>query len=197
MRACWLRSPHTLLAALSSTTLSPRLTWPAHPSLPPSLHLFLGCSIAMGLGEGVAFPAIHSTIARSVPAEQQATSVGIVTAASYAGTALAFGLAPTIIEELGWPVRGSLALPACPRCLPSCRREAGGAAPRALPTRWLSPPSPRPTSHPSTPLPACTLAVGVLHFRHLGRAVAALLAAAAHRRRQPAARQRRQVLQPA
>lgn len=61
----------------------------------------------MGLGEGVAFPAIHSTIARSVPPEHQSTAVGVVTAASYAGTALAFGLAPLIIEDLGWPVRAA------------------------------------------------------------------------------------------
>lgn len=59
----------------------------------------------MGLGEGVAFPAIHAAIARSVPAEHQSGAVGVVTAASYVGTALAFGLAPTIIEDLGWPVR--------------------------------------------------------------------------------------------
>jgi ACS family sodium-dependent inorganic phosphate cotransporter len=58
----------------------------------------------MGVGEGVAFPAIHAIIARSVPADKQSTAVGIVTAASYGGTALAFGLAPTIIDELGWPV---------------------------------------------------------------------------------------------
>lgn len=64
----------------------------------------------MGLGEGVAFPAIHSVIARSVPTEHQSTAVGVVTAASYVGTALAFGLAPLIIEELGWPVRGAAAV---------------------------------------------------------------------------------------
>lgn len=40
----------------------------------------------------------------SVPVENQSTAVGVVTAASYVGTALAFGLAPTIIEDLGWPV---------------------------------------------------------------------------------------------
>ena len=76
-----------------------------HPCLhprPPLLHP--PCRIAMGVGEGVAFPAIHAIIARSVPVDKQSTAVGIVTAASYGGTALAFGLAPTIIDELGWPV---------------------------------------------------------------------------------------------
>ena len=41
----------------------------------------------MGVGEGVAFPAIHAIIARSVPVDKQSTAVGIVTAASYGGTA--------------------------------------------------------------------------------------------------------------
>lgn len=62
----------------------------------------------MGLGEGVAFPAIHSIIACSVPQDRRSTAVGVVTAASYAGTAVAFGLAPTIIEDLGWQVCGAV-----------------------------------------------------------------------------------------
>jgi ACS family sodium-dependent inorganic phosphate cotransporter len=59
--------------------------------------------IAMGLGEGVAFPAIHSVIGRSVPREKQSTAVALVTASSYAGTALAFAVAPFVIETIGWP----------------------------------------------------------------------------------------------
>jgi len=38
----------------------------------------------------------------------QSTAVGIVTAASYGGTALAFGVSPYIIKEFGWPVRTAL-----------------------------------------------------------------------------------------
>jgi len=57
----------------------------------------------MGLGEGVAFPAIHSVIGRSVPREKQSTAVALVTASSYAGTALAFAVAPFVIETIGWP----------------------------------------------------------------------------------------------
>lgn len=47
-------------------------------------------------------PSMH--VARNVPAGQQTTAVGIVTAASYAGTALAFGVSPLIISRLGWEV---------------------------------------------------------------------------------------------
>jgi sugar phosphate permease len=45
------------------------------------------------------------TAATCVPAERRSTAVGVVTAASYLGTALAFGLSPTIIDSFGWPVR--------------------------------------------------------------------------------------------
>lgn len=40
--------------------------------------------------------------ARNVPTDKRSTAVGIVTAASYAGTALAFGLSPFLITRLGW-----------------------------------------------------------------------------------------------
>ncbi|GLC40516.1 hypothetical protein PLESTB_000705400 [Pleodorina starrii] len=58
--------------------------------------------VMLGVGEGVAFPSIHSLIARNVPVRSQTTAVGIVTAASYAGTALAFGISPLIISKFGW-----------------------------------------------------------------------------------------------
>lgn len=63
----------------------------------------LACRVLMGVGEGVAFPSIHSLIARHVPPSAQSTSVGIATAASYAGTAVAFGTAPWLISSYGWP----------------------------------------------------------------------------------------------
>jgi len=40
--------------------------------------------------------------ARNVPTDKRSTAVGIVTAASYAGTALAFGLSPFLITRMGW-----------------------------------------------------------------------------------------------
>jgi len=58
--------------------------------------------VILGLGEGVAFPAIHSLIARHVPTQHQSKSVGIVTAASYVGAALAFQFTPLIIDETSW-----------------------------------------------------------------------------------------------
>ncbi|CAJ1346710.1 unnamed protein product [Effrenium voratum] len=74
----------------------------------------LAVRLALGLGEGVAFPAVHSAIARLVPRSQQSSAVALVTAASYAGAGLAFLLVPGIIEQYGWQVSflgfGGLAL---------------------------------------------------------------------------------------
>jgi ACS family sodium-dependent inorganic phosphate cotransporter len=40
--------------------------------------------------------------ARNVPTSKRSTAVGIITAASYAGTALAFGISPLLISRFGW-----------------------------------------------------------------------------------------------
>eukprot|EP00798_Chlamydomonas_sp_ICE-L_P009629 gene9629-7543_t len=44
----------------------------------------------------------HPTNSTNVPYEKQSTAVGIVTAASYVGIAVAFGISPMIISEYGW-----------------------------------------------------------------------------------------------
>lgn len=62
----------------------------------------LAARVLLGVGEGVAFPSIHSMIARNVPTSKRSTAVGIITAASYAGTALAFGLSPLLISRFSW-----------------------------------------------------------------------------------------------
>jgi len=45
---------------------------------------------------------ITTPAARNVPYERQSTAVGVITAASYAGTALAFGFSPALIARFGW-----------------------------------------------------------------------------------------------
>lgn len=57
--------------------------------------------VLLGIGEGVAFPAIHSLLARNVPCTHQSAAVGVVTAAAYVGTAASFGLGPLIISNFG------------------------------------------------------------------------------------------------
>ena len=63
----------------------------------------LAARVALGLGEGVAFPAVHCIIAACVPAGRQSTAVALVTGASYGGAALAFLAVPPVIATWGWP----------------------------------------------------------------------------------------------
>ena len=58
--------------------------------------------VALGAGEGVAFPAVHTLISRHVPIERQSTAVAVATAASYAGAAFAFGVTPHVVLAGGW-----------------------------------------------------------------------------------------------
>ncbi|CAK9043498.1 unnamed protein product [Durusdinium trenchii] len=100
-----------LAGGLSCWSLATALTplaaaWGALP--------LLATRLALGLGEGVAFPAVHSAIGRLVPREKQSSAVALVTAASYAGAGLAFLLVPGLIQAYGWQVSffgfGALAL---------------------------------------------------------------------------------------
>lgn len=61
------------------------------------------CRIALGMGEGVAFPAVHSLLGRYVPEEQQTSAVAIITAASYLGIAVAFGYVGVQRPYSPWP----------------------------------------------------------------------------------------------
>ena len=58
--------------------------------------------VALGAGEGVAFPAVHTMISRHVPRHRQSTAVAAVTAASYGGAAFAFGVTPAVVLHGGW-----------------------------------------------------------------------------------------------
>ena len=58
--------------------------------------------VALGAGEGVAFPAVHALISRHVPKDRQSTAVAAVTAASYSGAAFAFGVTPAVVLKGGW-----------------------------------------------------------------------------------------------
>eukprot|EP00953_Heterococcus_sp_UTEX-ZZ885_P002566 1900-Heterococcus_DN1.PRE.3 len=90
---------YTLAAGLTAWSVFTLLT-PAAAAL-GSVPL-LATRVALGLGEGFAFPSIHAMISEYVPAQRQATVVGAVTAASYGGAALAFGASPTLAQNYGW-----------------------------------------------------------------------------------------------
>ncbi len=94
----------------------------------------LAVRMLMGLGQGVAFPAIHAAIASGVPAARRSGAIGAVMAAAFAGSALAFGASPAIIAAAGWPAvfytfsaASGVWLLAAARAAATARRRAGAA----------------------------------------------------------------------
>jgi ACS family sodium-dependent inorganic phosphate cotransporter len=88
-----------LAAGLAAWSLATFLTPAAARAGAPQLLL---ARVALGLGEGVAFPSAHAIIARAVPPAKHSTAVALITGASYCGAALAFLLVPTVISRYGW-----------------------------------------------------------------------------------------------
>jgi ACS family sodium-dependent inorganic phosphate cotransporter len=81
--------------------------WSAATALTPmAAHAGVGplvvTRVALGMSEGLAFPAAHAVIASEVPRERRSTAAAAVTAASYAGAAFAFAVTPGLIREFGW-----------------------------------------------------------------------------------------------
>lgn len=62
----------------------------------------LAARAALGMGQGVAFPAIHALLAKMVPPAVRSGAIGIIMACAHCGTALGFGTSPAIIQALGW-----------------------------------------------------------------------------------------------
>lgn len=58
--------------------------------------------VAMGMGEGVSFPAVFSLFARWVPQRERARAAGIVIAGIPLGTITALVVTPLIVVRLGW-----------------------------------------------------------------------------------------------
>lgn len=64
--------------------------------------LFLA-RVGMGLGEGVAFPAIYNLYARWIPKQERARAAALNASGVPLGTVGALLLTPTIVIALGWP----------------------------------------------------------------------------------------------
>lgn len=62
----------------------------------------LATRIVLGMAQGVAFPALHALLARTVPKTHRSGAIGLIMASAHCGTALAFGLSPVLIHVLGW-----------------------------------------------------------------------------------------------
>ena len=66
-----------------------------------NFRLFLLIRIFLGLGEGLAFPAIHSFIAKWFLKKEQSTAVACMMGSMYLGTALALLISPSLIA-ISW-----------------------------------------------------------------------------------------------
>lgn len=81
--------------------------WSAATALTPmAAHAGVGplvaMRIALGMSEGLAFPAAHAVIASEVPRERRSTAAAAITASSYAGAAFAFAVTPGLVKAFGW-----------------------------------------------------------------------------------------------
>eukprot|EP00127_Corallochytrium_limacisporum_P001491 Clim_evm11s60 gene=Clim_evmTU11s60 len=64
--------------------------------------VLLFCRSMLGVGEGLAYPAIHSVIAKWMPQREQSRAVALVTAACYAGQVLANLVSALLLTFANW-----------------------------------------------------------------------------------------------
>ena len=84
------------------------LWWSAFTILTPlsamtSFPVLIATRIAMGLGEGVAFPSVYHMFGRWVPAKERSRAASFNLAASPLGTLTAIIVTPWLAVEYGWP----------------------------------------------------------------------------------------------
>lgn len=68
-----------------------------------SLPVLLGMRALMGIGEGVAMPAMNNMLSRWVPASERSRSLALVYSGMYVGSTLGLGASPGLIAAQGWP----------------------------------------------------------------------------------------------
>jgi len=73
------------------------------PAAAVSLTVLFIARVGMGLGEGVAFPAVHNLVAHWIPTQERGRAVSLNTSGIALGTVLALLLTPSIVIVWGWP----------------------------------------------------------------------------------------------
>lgn len=68
-----------------------------------SLPALLAARVLLGVGEGVAMPAMNAIVARWVPVSERARSLSFVYSGMYAGSIAGLATAPALITAAGWP----------------------------------------------------------------------------------------------
>ncbi|KAK9845365.1 hypothetical protein WJX81_004554 [Elliptochloris bilobata] len=79
-----------------ATTLTPLAAGLGLPAL-------LLARASMGVGEGVAMPAMNNLLSRWVPVRERSRSLALVYSGMYSGSILGLGLSPHMIDILHWP----------------------------------------------------------------------------------------------
>ncbi|KAG1670523.1 hypothetical protein FOA52_015388 [Chlamydomonas sp. UWO 241] len=79
-----------------ATALTP---WAASMGLPA----LLAVRCLMGIGEGVAMPAMNNMLSRWVPVKERSRSLALVYSGMFLGSILGLSLSPHLIQALGWP----------------------------------------------------------------------------------------------
>jgi len=83
------------------------LVWSAATLLTPpaaaaGFAVFITARILMGVGEGVAFPAVYSLYGRWIPRDENARAIGLTFSAIPLGSVMALLITPWIILQFGW-----------------------------------------------------------------------------------------------
>jgi ACS family sodium-dependent inorganic phosphate cotransporter len=68
-----------------------------------TLNSLLLCRALMGVGEGVAMPAMNSLIARHVPPSERSRALSTVYSGFFLGSAAGLGVSPFLVSLAGWP----------------------------------------------------------------------------------------------
>lgn len=79
-----------------ATVLTP---FAAHLGLP----VLLAARACMGIGEGVAMPAMNNLLSKWVPVRERSRSLALVYSGMYTGSVLGLALSPHMIHAIGWP----------------------------------------------------------------------------------------------
>jgi len=67
------------------------------------LPALLLARVCMGVGEGVAMPAMNNLLSRWIPMKERSRSLALVYSGMYTGSVLGLGLSPQMVNSFGWP----------------------------------------------------------------------------------------------
>ncbi|KAH9604124.1 hypothetical protein KSS87_010464 [Heliosperma pusillum] len=68
-----------------------------------SLPCLLVVRAFMGIGEGVAMPAMNNMISKWIPVSERSRALSLVYSGMYLGSVVGLGFSPILIHKLGWP----------------------------------------------------------------------------------------------